>query len=263
MARMASEETLPLLRDGTLHRTMGEESENAKARNKAYRGVSSIYGFFRSGIFASDATTYDPIYMLLNADDQEEKDALTEQWRDYKLKELNFIGVMAALLAGVLTSTGSWPHLLPAERATPWPARTAWFCGLVLALTSITTAADHYIRLCRLSTHRDSMERIRQLLSGIKVREDNESPGEVRPKRLQIYIWQLPVLLLTASVICMILGMLFLCWAATIERWPDEPWFDDNARIALAVSIVTAVCGMIFIASQISLYLEGNSWGPL
>ncbi|PSK40017.1 hypothetical protein B9Z65_7957 [Elsinoe australis] len=39
-------------------------------------------------------TTYDPIFALLNADTRDERDRLTEKWRDHKLSELNFIGIV-------------------------------------------------------------------------------------------------------------------------------------------------------------------------
>lgn len=41
-------------------------------------------------------TTYDPIFALLNADTRDERDRLTENWRDHKLSELNFIGIVVS-----------------------------------------------------------------------------------------------------------------------------------------------------------------------
>jgi len=48
-----------------------------------------------SSLFKS-TTTYDPIFALLNADTTEEKDHLTEKWRDHKLAELNFVGIVVS-----------------------------------------------------------------------------------------------------------------------------------------------------------------------
>lgn len=39
-------------------------------------------------------TTYDPIFSLLNAESVERRDELTERWKDNKLEELNFVGVV-------------------------------------------------------------------------------------------------------------------------------------------------------------------------
>ncbi|KAF3044124.1 hypothetical protein E8E12_010112 [Didymella heteroderae] len=115
-------------------------SEAAKPNND-HSSFWTVLHFFGGGIYAPDAATYDPIEMLLNTKDEKEKDELTIQWRDNKLSELSFIGVVAALLAGVLTSTGSWPQVLPSGRESPWPIRTAWYCGIILSLFSILTAA--------------------------------------------------------------------------------------------------------------------------
>lgn len=38
-----------------------------------------------------------PILDLLNCPEKHERDRLTEQWRDHKLKELNFVGVVVRL----------------------------------------------------------------------------------------------------------------------------------------------------------------------
>ena len=50
--------------------------------------------FFGGGIYAPDPSTYDPIEILLNAEDGDEQDKLTARWRDNKLSELNFVGVV-------------------------------------------------------------------------------------------------------------------------------------------------------------------------
>lgn len=45
-------------------------------------------------------TTYDPIEALLNAETDDTRDDLTQRWKDNKLQELNFIGIVV--------STWSW-----------------------------------------------------------------------------------------------------------------------------------------------------------
>lgn len=56
----------------------------------------SFLAIFRSGLVAPSQTTHSTLTALLNEDDPEEQDRLTEQWRDHKLQELNFIGVVAS-----------------------------------------------------------------------------------------------------------------------------------------------------------------------
>lgn len=48
-----------------------------------------------SSLFRS-TTTYDPVFALLNAETEERRDELTEKWRDHKLEELNFIGIVVS-----------------------------------------------------------------------------------------------------------------------------------------------------------------------
>ncbi len=40
------------------------------------------------------ASTYEPIYSLLNADDDKTRDELTQRWKDNKLQELSFVGIV-------------------------------------------------------------------------------------------------------------------------------------------------------------------------
>lgn len=43
-------------------------------------------------------TTYNPIYSLLNAESEDRKDQLTERWRENKIQELNFVGIVVCRL---------------------------------------------------------------------------------------------------------------------------------------------------------------------
>jgi hypothetical protein len=58
-----------------------------------------ILQFFGGGIYAPDPSTYDPIEILLNTEDEEKREALTKLWRDNKLSELSFVGVVVRYLA--------------------------------------------------------------------------------------------------------------------------------------------------------------------
>lgn len=49
-------------------------------------------------------TTYDPIYSLLNAESEERRDELTERWKDNKLEELNFLGVVVSYKTTIVES---------------------------------------------------------------------------------------------------------------------------------------------------------------
>lgn len=174
--------------------------------------------------------------LLLNHEDKKERDRLTEKWKDNKLQELNFVGVVAALLANVLTSTGSWPNLLPPDTTTPWPVRTCWFSGIAFALASVLTAADQTIRLHRMAGHRDGLALLRQSLRGARAgaREGvGEGDRRFRPRPMQVYAWQLGVLFLGATVGCIVAGMGVLVWSAMVDDLQKGRGFGDNGKVCV------------------------------
>ncbi|KAF1991253.1 hypothetical protein K402DRAFT_173952 [Aulographum hederae CBS 113979] len=240
------------------------ESNNSRTpmvnrpRHKAPKGfVRSVLKFLGSGILSPRATTYEPLVLLLNTPDVEKRNKLTEQWRDNKLSELNFVGIVSALLTGVLTSTGSWPTILPNGMESPWPVRCSWYCGIILGLASILGAADQSIRLHRLSSHRDALPHIRHLLSSNK--RDDE--GRILPRRMQVYTWQLPVTFLACSALCMIVGMFVLVWAATLQTYEGNDWWDENSKVAVTFTIVAGLTAVFFFMGQISLYSPMSELG--
>jgi hypothetical protein len=80
----------PLLGSSS-HQRIGQESEG-------YRwSLMTVLQFFGGGIYAPDPTTYDPLEIILNTEDQDERDDLTVRWRDNKLSELNFVGVVVSI----------------------------------------------------------------------------------------------------------------------------------------------------------------------
>ena len=58
-----------------------------------------------------ETTTYDPIFCLLNADSEHERDELTQKWKKNKVQELNFIGIVV--------SEQPAPPLLPTSGVLP------------------------------------------------------------------------------------------------------------------------------------------------
>jgi hypothetical protein len=58
------------------------------------RNFLHVFQFLGGGIYTPDPSTYDPIEILLNTEDAEERDTLTVKWRDNKLSELSFVGVV-------------------------------------------------------------------------------------------------------------------------------------------------------------------------
>ncbi|TKA32464.1 hypothetical protein B0A50_01572 [Salinomyces thailandicus] len=239
---------------------MKPQDEIAEAMNDTGRAASvgAFMSLFRGGLIAPTDTTYDAIAHLLTAETLAERDELTTQWRDHKLEELNFIGVVGALLAGCLTSTGSWPTVLHNGRQAPWTVRTCWYTGMVFALFAVLTAAQQSIRLHRLSAHKDSLKNIRHFM-GCKVR-DREGVVRIKPRRFQVYGWQASVMFLTLSVVTLVLGMCILIWSATqfgpYKRESETGWWDSNAKLAVTWSVLTLATILAFLFAQASLAMR-------
>jgi hypothetical protein len=75
---------------------LGSSSQQTSSKEHDENKWSALHvlQFFGGGIYAPDPSTYDPIEILLNTEEEEEKDKLTQQWRDNKLSELSFVGVV-------------------------------------------------------------------------------------------------------------------------------------------------------------------------
>ncbi|KAI1019275.1 hypothetical protein LB503_009140 [Fusarium chuoi] len=192
------------------------------------------------------STSTDTIIQMLNEDDHIQQDEMTKNWRDHKLQELNFVGTLVcdfsilsssthslkskqgALLASCLSTTGSWPDVLPNGRNKPWSVRTMWFSGLVFALFSVVIAGVQSMRLHRLSAHPDGLSLIRNSL-GRKRQSDNKS----RPSWLQVYAWEFSLAFLVLAIFCMVIGLTILLWAGT-EFGPsksrEDGWWDGNSK---------------------------------
>ncbi|KAF2855884.1 hypothetical protein T440DRAFT_385144 [Plenodomus tracheiphilus IPT5] len=253
--RGAAGERTPML--GSSSTLLGSSLHQRRSREPSRDNESAVWSFMRffgGGIYAPDPSTYDPIEILLNTEDEGQRDDLTVKWRDNKLSELSFVGVVSALLAGVLTSTGSWPNILPNGQVSPWTVRTSWYCGIILSLFSILTAADQTVRLHRISSHRDGLDNIRRLLSKKNgERGHSAKTGRQAPSMLQIMTWQMPVMFLTSATICMIVGMFLHVWSATTHLKHPEIW-DDNTKVAIVYSVTAAAAIGIFFLGQVTLY---------
>ena len=202
--------------------------------------MDTLSAIYPGSLMSPLQTTYETVAYLLAAETEQERDELTKQWRDHKLEELNFVGVVGALLAGCLTSTGSWPTILPNGKSSPWTVQTCWYTGIVFALFAVLTAAQQSVRLHRLSAHKHGLKSIRDVMTS----RQRSAAGsiELRPRRLQIIGWQASIIFLTMSVLTMIAGMTIKIWYSTgygpfkLES-PDHGWWDDNVKVRLAACV--------------------------
>lgn len=82
-----------------------------------------------------------------------------------------------------------------------------------MVLTAISTATMQTVVLNRLISHPDGLNNIRAVLSGQPV-ASAVATKQVQPKRLQVYVWQIPLKLLNSSIYLFLIGLLALVWEA-------------------------------------------------
>lgn len=238
--------TRPLLGESSDRSPRGDQS---KSRQDGILSPLTIMSRF--SLLQGPSTAYDAICIMLNAEDREEQDELTKNWRDHKLEELNFIGTVGALLASCLSSTSAWPDVLNNGRDKPWTVRSLWFSGLVFALFSVVIAGLQSMRLHRLSAHRDGLALIR---AGLGRRRGPN--GETRPHWLQVYAWEFSLGFLVTSVMLMVTGIAVLVWVST-EYGPKKPqdggWWDENSKMAVTFTSVLAFALIVLLSSQAAL----------
>lgn len=97
-----AQESTPMLRRNSENRHRDRDA-NKPGTSRPLR----VLHFFSGGIYAPDSSTYDPIEILLNTEDETEKDKLTERWRDNRLSELSFVGVVVRIER---RTCGTWMH---------------------------------------------------------------------------------------------------------------------------------------------------------
>lgn len=79
--------------------------------------------------------------------------------------------------------------------------------------------------------HRDGLVLIRQSLR-TRERVLIGTEWKYRPRKMQVYAWQLSILFLAGAVLCMISGMIFLVWSAVAEDVGRGKGFDDNGKVS-------------------------------
>lgn len=112
----------------------------------------------------------------------------------------------SALISGVFASAFSWYNITP----QPDIVKGLWYSGLLLSLLSITIAMQQSVALYRLGSNRGGLIKLRTLLS-YKV------SGAFKPRYLQIYVWQTPVMLLNVSISLFLIGLITLVYREVMD----------------------------------------------
>jgi hypothetical protein len=78
------------------------DHEDSNDQRKRENGCFCAPQLFGGGIYLPDPSTYDPIEILLNTHDKRSREELTRKWRDNKLSELNFVGVVVRTVDSII-----------------------------------------------------------------------------------------------------------------------------------------------------------------
>ena len=90
-----------------------------------------------------------------------------------------------------------------------------WYCALLLALGTIATASQQAVMLTRLSSYTDGPERVCRMLGKLE-------GGSWRARKLQLFIWQSPVMLQNGSIYMFIAGLVVLVWKVAMDQWSTD-----------------------------------------
>ncbi|KAE8863119.1 hypothetical protein PTNB73_06326 [Pyrenophora teres f. teres] len=149
------------------------------------------------------------------------------QWRVDKLQELSVVNVTAALIASVVSGAFSWPMVDEA----PWTAKASFYSTLFISLSAVAAGAQQSIALDRYGQHPEGIRQLQELLRG-------GSSGSV--SWLQLYVWQLPIMLLNISIVLFLVGLLILIWA----RAAHSAAWDDDMKVCTPILLLHRESGV-------------------
>ncbi|KAJ5286962.1 hypothetical protein N7478_002648 [Penicillium angulare] len=168
--------------------------------------------------------SYEPVNLLLNEPDEHKRDIHTQRWLDGMQQQLNttilvmecsdyFLAprLQSTLISGVITSSFSWSYFANSDTRPVCLelVKAFWYSALCLSISAIACASQQLVALQRVAIYPDSLTVVRKLLGG------NGAAPLVGTKRLgfsQFYLWQLPVMLLSASLYVYIAGLTIIVY---------------------------------------------------
>jgi hypothetical protein len=114
-------------------------------------------------------------------------------------------------MSSVIATSFTWPLLSPSETQSQTPHTIVlgiWYSALLLALGAIATATQQAIKLARLATYPDCRARVCAMLGN----------SNKRPRAVQLFVWQSPVMLQNGSVYLFIGGLGGLIWTTVVAE---------------------------------------------
>lgn len=126
-----------------------------------------------------------------------------------------------AILASLFASAFTWPLM----QISAYSTQGCWFGGLMLIISSITIATQQSITLHRFSTHVNDLRNLRGLLG-----YQDTPAGIWRPRKIQLYVWQMPVMMLRFGIYLFLVGLFLLLWKAA--RPNGHSWSMPDLKVS-------------------------------
>ncbi|KAL2812120.1 hypothetical protein BJX63DRAFT_432932 [Aspergillus granulosus] len=159
-----------------------------------------------------------------------------EGWCETKSTELTTVSISGGLTAAVVTQLFAWPE---SENPIPELSRICWYSGLILVLTAATLATQQNIALARARASPRGWAYIRNVLNADGEKIDST---DQKPSRIQLYIWQVPVMMQNFSNLLLVVGILVL-----VLR-------NESTAIKFSVGAVAIFTGINYLGSTLGLY---------
>ncbi|KAE9375873.1 hypothetical protein N431DRAFT_556199 [Stipitochalara longipes BDJ] len=184
--------------------------------------------------------------LILNECDETQRHELINTWKQNRLDDLERINLIAALVAGVISSAFSWYNITE----SPWSTKALWYCGLLFAMAAITTGGVHSAGLHRLSCHPLWHEKLREAL-GTPINGDS---SRWRPRTLQPIIWQTPNTMLKLSITCFLVGLVILIW--DIAENTGVSWMNNDMKVAILFTIAATISFLLYVISVFGFFFK-------
>jgi hypothetical protein len=120
----------------------------------------------------------------------------------------------------------TWP---PPSPSPPWLASALWYSGLTLSLAAIGTATQQSVALSRLSSYQDGLRRLRAVL-GKELPATGKASQTWSVKWAQLFVWQVPVMLLNFSILLFLVGLVVMLKARADAGMED--WAADDVKVS-------------------------------
>ncbi|KAI0900756.1 hypothetical protein F4806DRAFT_449820, partial [Annulohypoxylon nitens] len=198
----------------------------------------------RLELFTPLSVHTEPIRILLKKSNRHPK--LIRQWSKAKLQELQYVGVVSALMASVLCSAFTWPL----ANDTIWVVTALWYSGLVFIIAAISTATQQAITLNRFECLPNGDDQIKHMLG-------YEVEGKTVPRSSVVFIQQIPVMMLRFGVYCFIIGLAVLLG---YSAYKDGNWFSPEAK---TVTMFAAVMVFVLWCHFFSVFSSYSRWSDI